>query len=133
MLIHVVSAGETLWQISNYYHVSVESIVEINKLLNPDNIVIGLALVIPTEDIYYIVKPGDSIWRIAQEYGTTVDLILRNNQIANPNAIYPGMVIYIPAIRHRVQPGETLSQIAQRYGVSLQSHRSVPMSVPQAW
>lgn len=121
MHIHVVQAGETLWQIANYYGVSVASIAQINGLQDPNRIVVGLALVIPTEDIYYTVQPGDTLWTIARRYGTTVEFILANNQIADPGNIYPGMVIYIPAVRHQVQPGETLGLIAQRYGVSIQN------------
>lgn len=121
MHIHVVNAGETLWKIANYYGVSVASIAKINGLPDPNKIIIGLALVIPTEDVYHIVQLGQTLWSIAQQYGTTIEFILQNNQITNPNNIYPGMVIYIPAFRHRVQPGETLWLIAQRYGVSLQN------------
>lgn len=121
MFIHVVRAGETLWQIANNYRVSIESIVEVNGLPDPNRLVIGLALVIPTEDIYHTVRPGETLWRIAQRYGTTIGFILQNNQISDPDNIYPGMILYIPAARHRVLPGETLWQIAQRYGVSLQN------------
>ncbi|NLC68114.1 MAG: LysM peptidoglycan-binding domain-containing protein [Clostridiaceae bacterium] len=121
MHIHVVRAGESLWQIANLYGVSITSIARINGLTDLGRIVPGLALVIPTEDIYYTVQPGDTLWTIAQRFGTTVGFIMQNNQIADPNSIYPGMVIYIPAIRHQVRPGESLWAIAQRYGVSLQS------------
>ena len=111
MHIHVVKSGETLWQIANYYGVSVASITQINGLQDPNRIVVGLALVIPTEDVYYTVQPGDTLWAIARRYGTTVEFILQNNQIADPGNIYPGMVIYIPALRYRVQPGETLGKL----------------------
>jgi len=119
MLIHVVKPREALWQIAGYYRVSVAAIVEINELPNPNQLVIGQALVIPTEDIFHIIVPGESLWRIAKLYGTTVQTIIRNNQIVNPANIYPGQLLYIPAPRHRVQSGETLWAIARRYGVSL--------------
>ena len=120
MFIHVVTARETLWQIANIYRVPMEAIVGVNELSNPNQLVVGQALVIPSEDIFHIVNPGESLWRIAQTYGTTVQTILQNNNVANPSNIYPGLLIVIPAPRHRVQPGETLWTIAQRYGVSIQ-------------
>ena len=121
MFIHVVMQGETLWQIANRYNVAMSEISAVNELPNPDLLVIGQALVIPSEDLLYTVKPGDTLWNIAQTYGTTVQAILQNNQIADLDKLNPGMILYLPARRHRVQPGETLRGIAQRYGVSLQA------------
>ncbi|HHW31614.1 MAG TPA: LysM peptidoglycan-binding domain-containing protein [Clostridiaceae bacterium] len=120
MIIHVVSSGETLWQISNRYGVSVSEVISINQLLNPNRLVVGQALVIPIEATVYIVQPGDALWRIAQQYGTTIQTIVQYNQITNPNNIYPGLRLIIPAQRHIVRPGETLFQIAGLYGVTLQ-------------
>ncbi|MDD4296113.1 MAG: LysM peptidoglycan-binding domain-containing protein [Ruminiclostridium sp.] len=121
MIIHTVRSGETLWSIANFYRVSTSDIVEINELTYPNRLVIGQALVIPTEDTYHIVRPGESLWRIAQTYRISVQAILDRNQIPDPNRINPGAVLYIPAPRHIVQPGETLWLISQRYGVSLQT------------
>ncbi len=121
MLIHVVKPGETLWQIASFYRVPVIRIINVNELPNPNQLLIGQSLVIPTEDAFHIVKSGDTLWRIAQTYGTTVQAIVQANQIANPANIYPGLVLYIPAPRHQIRRGEALWQIAQRYGVTLQN------------
>ncbi|MGD9677063.1 MAG: LysM peptidoglycan-binding domain-containing protein [Vulcanibacillus sp.] len=121
MIIHVVKPNEALWKIANYYRVSATAIAAINELPNPNELVIGQALVIPTEDSFYTVKSGDTLWAIAQRYNTTVQIIIQNNNIVNPAYIFPGMILYIPATRHRVQSGETLWAIAQRYGVTLQN------------
>lgn len=121
MIIHVVSSGQSLWTIANYYGVTVASITETNELTYPNRLVIGQALVIPTEDTLHTVRAGESLWSIAQTYGVTIQAIIRRNQLADPNRINPGQVLYIPAPRHRIQPGETLYGIAIRYGVSLQT------------
>lgn len=121
MIIHVVKPGDTLWQISNFYGVPVSETINANKLPNPNNLLIGQAIIVPKEGVYHIVKPGESLWKIAQTYKTTVDAIIRNNRITNPNNIYPGLRLFIPAITHQVMRGETLTQIAARYGVSLGS------------
>lgn len=121
MLIYVVKPGDTLWQISSRYRVPMTEIVDINELQNPNQLVIGQSLVIPTEDVLYTVKAGDTLWQIAQAHGTTIQAIVQANQIVNPAYIYPGLTLYIPASRHIVQMGETLWQIAQKYGVTLQT------------
>lgn len=120
MLIHVVKPGETLWRISTNYGVPISQIVNINELPNPNQLVVGQAIVIPTEDAFHTVKSGETLWRIAQSYGTTVQAIVQANEIADPSRISPGLRLYIPAPRHRISPGETLYQISQRYGVSLE-------------
>ncbi|KXH81739.1 glycosyl hydrolase family 18 protein [Sporosarcina sp. HYO08] len=48
MQIHVVQSGETLTAIARQYGVTVGQIVRANQLENPDQLVPGLALVIPT-------------------------------------------------------------------------------------
>ena len=44
---HTVEKGETLWGISRQYGVSLDSIVEANKLDDPDRLSVGQRLVIP--------------------------------------------------------------------------------------
>ncbi|MFA5528650.1 MAG: LysM peptidoglycan-binding domain-containing protein, partial [Peptostreptococcales bacterium] len=120
MLIHVVKPGETLWRISSIYNVPMARVAALNELPNPNRLLIGQALVIPTEDVIHVVRPGENLWRIAQQYGVSVQEIVQRNQITNPNYIYPGLQLIIPAMRYRVQPGDTLWGIAQRFNVDLQ-------------
>ncbi|MBN2484199.1 MAG: N-acetylmuramoyl-L-alanine amidase [Candidatus Omnitrophica bacterium] len=44
---HVVAPGETVWRLAKMYDVSMESIIEKNKLKKPDRLSIGQKLVIP--------------------------------------------------------------------------------------
>ena len=95
MLIHVVKPGESLWQISAYYRVPIAGIIDVNKLPNPNQLVIGQALVIPTKDIFHTVSAGESLWQIAKRYGISLQTLLTANNIQNPNLIYPGTVLII--------------------------------------
>ncbi|NLK63509.1 MAG: LysM peptidoglycan-binding domain-containing protein [Tissierellia bacterium] len=96
MNIHVVQRGEVLWQIADYYNVSMQDIINLNKLNNPNILLPGHALLIPTDRNTYTVKQGDTIWQIAQNFGVSVQDLLWENRIMNPDLIYPGYVLAIP-------------------------------------
>ncbi len=96
MFIHVVQAGESLWQISNTYGVPISEIVKTNGLSNANRLVIGQALVIPSEAVSHTVMPGESLWSIAQRYSVSVADLAAANNISNANLIYPGTVLTIP-------------------------------------
>jgi spore germination protein len=100
--IHVVQRGESLWQIAQRYEVSVNAIAEANELLDPDHLVIGQALVVPTPKEYRV-GPGDNLWLIAVRFGVTVQALMRENQITDPSEnIYPGQIIRIPQKTRRL-------------------------------
>ncbi len=119
MQIHVVRAGDSLWQLANLYRVTVDSIVQTNELSNPNRLVIGQSLVIPTQGELYVVRRGDTLFTIARQFGISVQDLVDSNQIQNPDQIRAGVTLYIPPRTHMVQPGDTLFRIAQEYGVTL--------------
>jgi spore germination protein len=59
--------------------------------------VIGQALVIQVDSVYYRVSSGQSLYTIARNYQTTVESIMAANpSVSNPSMIYAGQVIAIP-------------------------------------
>lgn len=121
MVIHVVSTGETLWQIANRYAVNMDLIVQLNGLPNPNQLLVGQSLVIPIPGSSHIIKYGDSLWSISQQYGVSIPSIIQANQLTNPNVLFPGTTLFIPSAVHIVQSGETLAQISDRYGITVQA------------
>ena len=108
-IIYTVQRGNTLSQIAMAYGVSIQHIVEMNNIQNPNLIYPGQKLRITestntslnpmpqTSSGYYTytVQRGDTLWRIARRYGVSVRYIVRLNGIFNPNLIYPGRVLKI--------------------------------------
>jgi LysM repeat protein len=112
---YVVEAGDTLWAISRAHGTTVQEIVALNGVRNPDLIHVGQELRLPgsvdDEDrtsteapaggsqpgstTSYRVKRGDTLYAIARAHGTTVSELVRINGIANPNLIRVGQVITI--------------------------------------
>lgn len=96
MDIHVVKQGDSLYSIARRYGVSSDDIYRVNELSDIPFLVVGQALVIPTQEISYTVAPGDTLFSIARRFGTTTGSIIALNSIANPDAIAPGTVLRIP-------------------------------------
>lgn len=79
MYIHVVRQDDTIYSIANTYGISPERLVMENDINNPDNLIVGEALVILIPSQTYIVQNGDSLESIALAQGTDVMELLRNN------------------------------------------------------
>lgn len=141
---YIVQRGDTLSEIASRYGTTVQEIVDINNIANPNFIYPGQTLRITTNStvhgsetrgtgsITYTVQRGNTLSQIARAYGVTVSHIVEMNGIQNPNLIYPGEKLRItestnttlnPVLQNNyytVQRGDTLSGIASRYGVTVQ-------------
>lgn len=99
---HVVKPGEGLWSLAVRYGVTIESLVQANKLVNANWIYAGQVLVVPkgaqTGGLdYHTVAAGESVWSIAAQYGVSAWSIVYKNGIANPDMIYVGQTLAIPS------------------------------------
>ncbi|NYE09683.1 spore germination protein [Bacillus niacini] len=96
MQIHVVRANESLTTIARAYNTTVNDIVEANDIPNPNNLVVGQAMVIPIVGSFYYVQPGDSLWSIGQKVGVPYQQIASANRISLNQQLYVGFRLYIP-------------------------------------
>ena len=99
---HVVQAGETLHTIGLQYNVSWTQIAEANGLVNPNYIVVGQVLKIPTSapgpapQFVHTVKAGETLFILALRYGVVWTDIAAANDIEAPYVIFPGQQLVIP-------------------------------------
>ena len=128
---YYVKRGDTLSHSALWYNTSVENLVRLNNIKNPDLIYIGQRLLISVSDdpnkskeVKYTVRRGDTLSKIANRYGITVNEIVLLNNIKDPNLIYVGQQLRIPLdnsinqmqnVYYRVQRGDRLWRIAKRY------------------
>jgi LysM repeat protein len=113
---YVVQPGDTLSRIAVRFGSTVQELVVLNSLSNPNLIYAGQTLKIPggatggppptppppttpppsTGTGTYVVKPGDTLSSIAARFGTTVQELAALNGISNVNLIYVGQVLKVP-------------------------------------
>ncbi len=135
---HTVGRGETLSEIASMYGTSSSALARLNGLANPNRIVAGARLKVPSGTstpaaTSYRVRSGDTLGSIAARTGTTIAALVAANELRNPNLVRIGQVLSLPtagarpagvttpaggATYHVVRAGETISGIAARYGIA---------------
>lgn len=105
---YTVKSGDTLTKIAEAYGATVEQLVVINNIANPNLIYVGQVLILlgtteseqeslkPVTGRYYTVQPGDTLWKISLRYEVTVQQLAESNNITNVNFIYSGQILNIP-------------------------------------
>jgi len=116
---YTVAPGDVLSVIASRYGVTVQEIMRINNISNPDMIRVGQRLQLPGEiaidqprevtprrettpraDVAsgdrYVVQAGDSLSVIAHRHGVTQQALQRANNISDPHRIQVGQELVIP-------------------------------------
>ncbi|MFD1705669.1 LysM peptidoglycan-binding domain-containing protein [Siminovitchia sediminis] len=94
---YIVKAGDTLSQIANHYHTTVNILKAENNISNENLIRVGQVLRIPNagNPVYYTVKSGDNLTEIAKNYYTTVNKLVSMNDIKNINLLQVGQKLRV--------------------------------------
>ena len=100
---HTVAPGDVLSTIAADHAVSVDTLIELNDLTDPDLIYVGQVIDLPGTEgadaaaaATHTVEAGDSLWAIAHLHQLTVDVLATLNAIENPALIRIGQIIDLP-------------------------------------
>lgn len=118
---YIVLPGDTLGRIAARYNTTVQTLITLNHIANPEIIYPGQHLALPgmvlptTGDSQPTAAPpqgtetdpqtarthrvvvGETLAQIAARYGTNVQVLVAANNIVNPSLIYVGQVLTIPS------------------------------------
>ena len=105
---HIVSEGDTLWDISKKYNIEIRDLVRMNSLTDNSFLQLGQQLTIGNKNIHrnieskkrtilYSVKQGDNLYKISDLFDVTVSSIKEINDFKKSD-LMPGQIIKI-AIR----------------------------------
>lgn len=92
---HVVSRGDSLWNIAQRYGTTVNTIKRLNSLSSAE-LTVGQVLKL-TEDSKktYRVKSGDTPFIIAKNHGMTLEQFLELNNMSKNSKIFPKQSVYV--------------------------------------
>jgi len=84
---YVVKKGDSLWQISRMFDISVPELINLNNLTDL-TLQVGQQLLVPItnqsiDDNIYVVKAGDTLWSVARENNITVPELKELNNLTN--------------------------------------------------
>ncbi|WP_110114893.1 glycoside hydrolase family 18 protein [Bacillus sp. CGMCC 1.16541] len=96
MQIQIVKQGDSIYQLAQAYGISPNEISSINQLPNPNQLVIGQALLIPIEGRLYTVQQGDTLWKVGRKLGVSYQAIANANNIPVTQPLRAGTRLYIP-------------------------------------
>jgi beta-lactamase class A len=135
---YMIQPGDTLSAIASTTGVSLDRLVTLNAIRNPDFIVAGQALSLdgsaapgagsagvapaspaPASGQQYKVKQGDTLWDIAQANGLTMDSLQVANNLSNADQLTIGQVLQLPATA------------AQRSAASTAAAKPTPTAPPK--
>ncbi len=93
----VVRRGDTLSEIAARAGVSTAALASANGLTNPDHLVAGRELVVPSvPSTTHVVRLGETLSTIARHYGVATAALVDANRIRNPNLIVVGSRLRVP-------------------------------------
>lgn len=97
-----VRRGDTLSALARKYGVTVQSLVQLNDLADPDRIRAGQMLYarVPSDHDgdccdTYDVRRGDTLSGIARRFGTTADRLAAINRLPDPDRLRPGQTLLL--------------------------------------
>jgi len=134
--VYIVQPGDNLWGISQRFGVSIDDLSQKNGLTDPNQLAVGMRLVIPgleglqgvltTEKIPF----GESLQSLSRRYTVPANLMVRLNKLTNPEAVAAGTSLIVPAPedaetelelkgdRATLKAGQSLLELAITQGIS---------------
>ena len=100
--IHNVVMGDTLYNISNSYHLPMRDIIVLNRLRAPFILYEGQRLRLPPPQEYKV-QAGDTLYRISRLFGVDSSEIARLNNIQSPYIVRAGQVLRLPSVTRKTR------------------------------
>jgi N-acetylmuramoyl-L-alanine amidase len=145
-----IQAGQNLSQIARTYGTTVSALVAANDIANPNVVVIGTSISVPTAaastpsttassavgasaGATVVAQSGDSLWSIASRYGLTPNALAQANGMTLSSTVLIGMKLKVPASTAAVSAVSAASERGYPSGLAANSSRLALQPVFQEW
>jgi len=130
---YAVQEGDTLSGIAYKYGITLQDLIEENKITNPNMVGIGMKLNIRRDELTHVVTSGETLDQIASRYDVKKEVLIRRNPLLAylENQLYVGQTVVVPipaakpALAGNIQLRRQMAQAASR-----KNSRSRSMSWP---
>jgi murein DD-endopeptidase MepM/ murein hydrolase activator NlpD len=105
---YTVQSGDSLYGISKKFGLTVDEIVQLNNISNPNVIKPGMVLVLkaptvasasvsvePQSPTTYVVQAGDTLWSISRKVGVALADLLQINNLRDNTILHPGQTLLL--------------------------------------
>jgi len=139
---YIIRSGDTFYSLANRFNTTVQAIMAANPGVDPNRLMIGQQICIPTGGqtpstcppgtMPYIIRSGDNFYNLAIRYHTTVEAIMAANPGVDPNRLMIGQQICIPTggrpptcppgtTSYTIKAGDTFYAIAQAHNITMEA------------
>ena len=104
-IVHTIKKGDTLYQLSRYYNVTINEIMRANANMNVYNLQVGDEICIPTmparPEKTYVVNEGDTISDVSKAFGVSFDVLAKSNPALLDVELPEGLILRMPLVMPR--------------------------------
>jgi len=99
---YIVQPDDSLSDIAAAYQTTVDELLRLNDLSQPNLLYEGQAILVPRRSetaattIVHVVEAGETLGLIADSYGTTAEVLLELNDLPDPDVIPVGTSLVVP-------------------------------------
>lgn len=111
-VVYTIRQGDTLSEIASRYGLTLNQLIEMNKIKNPHMMAVGMRLIMNRDEVAHMVKRGETLNYIMVRYGVSRELLLERNPMLRwlSDNLYVGQVIYVPVVAEKPLQTEDLQQ-----------------------
>ncbi|MFY8106522.1 MAG: peptidoglycan DD-metalloendopeptidase family protein [Elstera sp.] len=94
---YVVQRGDTVYALAREFKVPVKTLIDVNDIQPPYQLLVGQRLSVPTEQVHTVAS-GDTLYSISRRYAVDTTALVRANDLREPFTLRVGQLLVLPGM-----------------------------------